>query len=344
LPSARVETRYDLDDEGWSGWSTHHSETRKGLSPGAHVFKVQARSLFGTVSPPATLGFQVASPWRQPWLLASIMGWLIILAGLLVLFIRRRRLQESQRRHLEYRLRQSQKMEAIGVMAAGLSHDFNNLVTTLLGYTDRARAVVSADSNLGELIEGIHDVAQEASGVTRSLMTFCRQSSIARQAVDLGAVVGESVPLLRRMLPAKVVVEYCPAAPGPVQVMADPSQLRQALLNLALNARDAMPDGGTLRMTLARRPAAAVADAVAAAVNGAAVAVLTVEDNGTGMSDAVRERAFEPFFSTKTRERGTGLGLAVVHGIVTGHGGAVRLDSAEGRGTCVTVLLPCCGE
>jgi signal transduction histidine kinase len=342
VPPALVETRSRLDDGEWSSWGLFRRENLAGLAAGEHRMEVQAKSFFGRVSSPAVLDFKVAPPWfRHPVFVAGVGAWLALLGVGAVLAVRRRRVLQRHRREVDYQLQQSQRMEAVGVLAAGLGHDINNLMTTILGYADRAQALGRRDPQVTELIDNIHEVAEEAAGVTRSLLTFCRRSPSARQRVDLGAIVAESSELLRRMLPAQIRVE-CRAAPAQaVHVEADPSQIRQVLLNLAFNARDAMPTGGELRLTLGCRAETdgAASPALARAEHHA---VLTVEDNGAGMSAAVHERAFEPFFTTKPRARGTGLGLAVVHGIVTGHGGSVRIETAEGRGTCVTVLLPCC--
>jgi PAS domain S-box-containing protein len=243
----------------------------------------------------------------------------------------------SQRRTLEAQLQQSQKMEAIGRLAGGVAHDFNNLLTAIIGYsqiaTIRADVPPAAVSDLREITAA----AQRAAGLTRQLLAFSRRQVLEPRVLDVNAVVSGIEVLLRRLIGEDIYL----ATDLDVEVahvLADPSQLEQVILNLAVNARDAMPDGG--RITLRTRSAAALDRR--ALVSGDAPAgpfvVLEVADTGIGMDEDTRSRIFEPFFTTKPL--GTGLGLATVYGIVQQSGGGIAVDSSPGAGATFSIFLP----
>jgi signal transduction histidine kinase/CheY-like chemotaxis protein len=241
-----------------------------------------------------------------------------------------------ERQRAEERLIQSQKMEAVGQLASGVAHDFNNVLTAINGYIALAKNKLSAGHPAVSDIDKLSEAANQARAVTRSLLTFSRRSEPEKRPVNLRRLLVDSEGLIKGMLPAAMPLQI--VARDDLYVDGDRNQLVQALLNLAINARDAMSEGGRLRIEL---------DAVDADFAGAEemevtgpVARIRVIDNGSGMSEIVRERALEPFFTTKPRGQGTGLGLPVVHGIVTAHGGRVLLDSVPGEGTTVTLLLP----
>lgn len=242
-----------------------------------------------------------------------------------------------ERTRLEGELRQAQKMEAIGTLASGVAHDFNNSLTAILGYTGLARAVLPETHPVLQSLEMIEQAARQASGVTKALLTFGRKTVTGRAAVDLAEVVRDSIRFLRRMLPASIeIVEEFPEAQDTL-VLADAGQLQQVLLNLVINARDALSGGGRLLIALR----AGVAGGSGAPGDGKWVQ-LVVEDDGMGMDEEVQTRIFEPFFTTKPRGQGTGLGMAVTHGIVAEHRGRIEVESALGRGTRVTVAFPAC--
>ncbi|HEV2591759.1 MAG TPA: ATP-binding protein [Gaiellaceae bacterium] len=231
----------------------------------------------------------------------------------------------TQRRELEEQLRQSQKMDAIGKLAGGIAHDFNNLMTAVLGYSDLLLAKLNGDeSGSREKIEGIRDAAMRASDLTRQLLAFGRRQMLEMRDVDMRDVVVRSESLLRRLIGEDIKLDAV-VAPEPVVVHADPTQLDQVVINLAVNAREAMPDGGTLTIVVTTEDGNAV---------------LAVGDTGVGMDEETRDRIFEPFFTTKPFGEGTGLGLSTVDGIVAQSGGTIGVSTTEGSGTVFTVRLP----
>ena len=229
----------------------------------------------------------------------------------------------TERRKLEDQLRQAQKMEAIGQLAGGVAHDFNNLLTVIGGYTQLARRNIGAGPGATEL-EEVQRATERATQLTRQLLAFSRQQRLDPSPLDLGEVACALVPMLRRLIGEDIEIAML-AAPDLPLVFADRSQIEQVILNLAVNARDAMPSGGTL--TIETR---VVGDRVA----------LVVTDTGIGMTRNTLEHVFEPFFTTKDVGEGTGLGLATVHGIVSQSGGEVQVYSEPGLGTSFKVYLP----
>ena len=243
----------------------------------------------------------------------------------------------TEKLRLAARLQQAQKMEVIGQLAGGIAHDFNNLLTAVLGNLALVR-LPDGDPN-AQYLATVEQAATRAADLTGKLLGYARRNQIARGAVDPAAAFGEVVGLLGRTIDPRVHIELDVAADCGA-VLADPALLNQALLNLCANARDAMPDGGTL--TLAAAPFTATAADLEAhpdAVGGEFVRV-SVTDTGGGMSDEVRARLFEPFFTTKEVGQGTGLGLPMVHGVMKQHHGWVAVTSAVGEGTRVDLFLP----
>ena len=236
----------------------------------------------------------------------------------------------TERKRLEAQLRQSQRLESVGQLAGGIAHDFNNFLSVIRGY---ARFVVDGlddDSPLRSDAEEIEKAAERAARLTSQLLVFSRHERVQHRAVDVGEVLRGLTSLLDRTLGEDVSL-FTDVERPLLRVEADPTQIEQVLVNLAVNSRDAMPSGGELRIGLAN---------VAEAPDGGPAVKLTVRDTGEGMSPDVVERAFEPFYSTKPKGEGTGLGLATVYGIVTQAGGTIEIDSTPGRGTTIEVLLP----
>jgi two-component system, cell cycle sensor histidine kinase and response regulator CckA len=242
--------------------------------------------------------------------------------------ITERRRSAEERAELEHRLAQAQRLESVGQLAGGVAHDFNNLLSVILTCVGFAMRELPADHPVRDDVEEIGAAADRAAALTRQLLMFSRREVVKPEVLDVGSLLGDLERLLNRTLSERIALRIT-VGPGLVPVLADRAQLEQVLINLAVNARDAMPDGGTL----------------AIAVGGVHGGVrITVVDDGGGMPEEVRERAFEPFFTTKDPGQGTGLGLATVHGIVTDSGGTVDIESAPGRGTVVTIFLPGCSE
>jgi two-component system, cell cycle sensor histidine kinase and response regulator CckA len=235
-----------------------------------------------------------------------------------------RRRSAEELSELEHRLAQAQRLESVGQLAGGVAHDFNNLLSVILTCVGFARRELPAGHPVREDVDEIGRAADRAAALTRQLLMFSRREVVRPALLDVGALVAELEHLLARTLNERIDLRI-DIEPGADPVLADRAQLEQVLVNLAVNARDAMSDGGTL--TIAAAPAA----------DGVRV---TVADDGAGMSADVRDRAFEPFFTTKPPGEGTGLGLATVHGVVTDSGGTVEIASAPGAGTTVTVWLP----
>lgn len=245
-------------------------------------------------------------------------------------------------KELGEQLRQSQKMEAIGQLAGGVAHDFNNLLTAISGYAEAVRDGLPAGDALRNDAGEIVRAATRAADLTRQLLAFGRRQVLTPEVVDLGAVVAGMADMLQRLLGERVQVD-CLRHDSPVCARVDRAQFEQVVLNLALNARDAMPEGGRLTIATSIQDGSEGADRPGELGPGR-YAVLRVQDSGCGMAQATRERAFEPFFTTKEPGKGTGLGLATVYGTVKQSGGAARIDSTLGHGTTVSVWLPLVGS
>ena len=244
----------------------------------------------------------------------------------------------TQRRNLEEQLRHSQKLEAIGKLTAGVAHDFNNLLTIINGYAALALQEALPGSRTFQKLDQIRKAGDQAAGLTNQLLAFSRKQVMQPRTLNLGFLLDELQPLIQRLTGSAIEVSVSAEA-GLGDVKIDPTQAQQVILNLAVNARDAMPDGGTLRFELANSTAQDVGSHVPGLRPGAYVS-LTVADNGCGMTPETRQRIFEPFFTTKDLGRGTGLGLATVHGIVEQSSGHIFLASEAGVGTTFTILLP----
>ncbi|MGH2857654.1 MAG: PAS domain S-box protein [Solirubrobacteraceae bacterium] len=242
----------------------------------------------------------------------------------------------TERLEVSRRLHQAQKMEAVGQLAGGIAHDFNNLLTIVSGYARRLVSRPDLDS-AHEDLEQILIAADRAAQLTRQLLAFARRGSGGAMALDVSGLVHELEPMLRRLLAADIVFDFR-LGEGLPPVMMDRTGLEQILMNLMLNASDAMPSGGTLRVRSDSR-AVSASDASARGVAAGPFVELTVADTGIGMSPEVAGRVFEPFFSTKG-ERGTGMGLAAVYGTVNQAGGWIEVESRLGAGTTFSVLLP----
>ena len=234
----------------------------------------------------------------------------------------------TERRSLEEQLQQAQKMEAVGRLAGGVAHDFNNLLTLIIGYSELLLSPPRAALDVPQSVRAIRDAAERAATLTRQLLGFSRQSLLQPRVLDLNVVVATISTMLRRLIGEDILLTTS-LAPVLARVKVDPGQLDQVLMNLAVNARDAMPTGGHLRI-----------ETSSVMLDGSAHVRLTMSDTGSGMTPDVVARIFDPFFTTKPAGRGTGLGLAMVHGVVQQSGGRIEVRSEPGQGTTFTLDFP----
>ena len=254
--------------------------------------------------------------------------------------IRRREAAERESQLLHAELLQAQKMESIGRLAGGVAHDFNNILTVQKGYCEMLRMDLPPSHPMAMPLAEIDACADRAAALTRQLLAFSRRQTLQPQVLDLNELVGRLLTMLRRLIGEDVVLEWQPA-PRPAMIKADAGQIEQVVVNLAVNARDAMAQGGRLRLRVSfldeetERPFDLAP--------GPHVR-LTMADSGSGMDEETKRRLFEPFFTTKAAGAGTGLGLATVYGIVRQSGGAITVDSEPGEGTSFNVFLPLVSE
>ncbi len=243
------------------------------------------------------------------------------------------------RKELEEKLRQSQKMEAIGNLAGGVAHDFNNVLTAIIGYSEFIASKMTADDPFLGDIQEVLRAGQHAAGLTYQLLAFSRKQVLKPRTLDLNETISDLDGLLRRVIGEHISIVNMLAG-APCCVKADPGQIQQVIINMAINARDAMPGGGVLtietaNVTLNENAVANYADAAPGEY-----VLIKISDNGMGMDEATRAKIFEPFFTTKGNGRGTGLGLSTCYGIVLQTGGWIDVESKPGAGTCFKIHLP----
>ena len=242
-------------------------------------------------------------------------------------------------RRMEEQLRQSQKMEAVGRLAGGVAHDFNNLLTAISGYSDLLLHRLPDYSTLRRDVEEIRKAGDRAAALTRQLLAFSRRQVLQPKVLDLNIVVTTMEHMLRRLIGEDIDLST-ELSPSLSRVKADPGQIEQVIVNLAVNARDAMPDGGRITIATADTELSPAYAAAHPEVRPGPHVLLSVADTGHGMSDETQAHLFEPFFTTKERGKGTGLGLATVYGIVQQSGGHLRVNSAADRGSTFLIYLP----
>ena len=375
LHESSIQFRYRLQgfDAAWQE-SSRREVDYASLPAGDYRFEVTARDASGGWSPiPTTLSFRLDPPWHQSvWFRVIVIVGLSLVAAFcwqwrmhrfnvaraaleckvqertedLTIANEKLRLEIVERERairdkeaLEEQLRQSQKMEAIGKLAGGVAHDFNNLLTAILGYCDLSLTQVGVDSPLYRMVKEIEKAGQQAASLTRQLLAFGRKQTLQPKPLDLNALVKDAEMLLARVIGENIeLVTNLDAELGVVH--ADPGQLQQVILNLVVNARDALQDGGRIAIKTENREFDwSVAVPGITIVPGKYV-ILSVIDNGHGMDKKVQERIFEPFFTTKELGRGTGLGLSTVYGIVRQSGGFIWVESDPGKGARFTICLP----
>ena len=243
----------------------------------------------------------------------------------------------SERKRLEAELRRAQRLEAVGRLAGGVAHDFNNLLVVILGHAELLAEEFESSRPNPKHVAGIQSAADRAANLTRQLLAFSRGQPAQSRVTDLGDLVEQLGDLLRQLIGEHIELDLA-RQDEPLTVVADPSQLEQIVVNLAANARDAMPQGGSLEISIAR--CSITSKDPSGHLPAGAYVVLRVADSGTGMTDEQLDRAFDPFYTTKTLGKGTGLGLATVHAIAEQYGGHASIESVPGGGTTVQVLFP----
>ncbi len=243
----------------------------------------------------------------------------------------------KERKYLEEQLRQTQKMEVVGRLAGGVAHDFNNILTAISGYTEFILNDLSANDPHRQDVEEIKNTVYRAASLTRQLLAFSRKQILRPEILDLNSVVSNIERMLKRLIGEDISLCTC-LAPHLGRVLADEGQIEQILMNLAVNSRDAMPKGGTLKIeTLKENPPEAGAGDSRTCGN---LIALRVSDTGSGMSKEILSHLFEPFFTTKEPGKGTGLGLSTTYNIVQQFKGSINVDSEQGRGTVFTIYFP----
>jgi signal transduction histidine kinase/CheY-like chemotaxis protein/streptogramin lyase len=362
--------------EAWSEPTSESSIRYAGLKPGAYTFEVMAMDATGMLSTtPARLSFAILPAFWQHWLFRSLVA--LLLAGVVaaVPVLRNRRLEAERRRlenlvaqhtgtlkerngqlereiaereaavqareRVEEKLRHAQKLEAVGRLAGGIAHDFNNLLTSVVGHAELIGYELGANHPLHPDLDEIRRAADRGASLVSQLLAFSRQQMVKRSVLDLNAIVADSTRMLQRMLGADITLDVA-LDPSLGCIRGDKSQIDQILVNLALNARDALTHGGTLTISTMNVDTAEpmTEDGTGDTVSGPCV-LLRVSDNGEGMQASVRNRVFEPFFTTKEVGKGTGLGLSTVYGIVKQNDGHIVVDSTPGVGTTFSIYLPC---
>jgi signal transduction histidine kinase len=243
----------------------------------------------------------------------------------------------TQRKVAENQLHQAQKMEALGQLTGGIAHDFNNLLTAVIGNLELAQKRTGSDPHTAGLLEAALSASERGATLIKDLLTFARRQSLHPRAVDVSAVVDDAEKILKQTIGPDIRL-LISADPGLRPAWVDPNQLALAIVNLALNARDAMPNGGKLQIACENRRAEPANSPPELAIDD--YVIVSVSDTGTGMSEATLAHAFEPFFTTKEAGRGSGLGLSMVEGFAAQSGGAVQIVSSLGEGTNVTLWLP----
>jgi PAS domain S-box-containing protein len=253
--------------------------------------------------------------------------------------ITERKSAEAEHAALDQQLRQAQKMETVGQLAGGVAHDFNNILTGISGYTELALEQLDTASPMREDLAEVLRLSKRAAELTRQLLAFSRRQTLQPQIININDMVADTTKMLKRVLGENIDLQFAPA-PDLGNVRADPMQLEQVLMNLAINARDAMPAGGKLTIETANVELDAEYAASHISVVPGRYVMMAVSDTGHGMDAATRSRLFEPFFTTKDKSKGTGLGLATAYGIVKQHGGHIWVYSEPGKGATFKIYLP----
>jgi signal transduction histidine kinase len=366
---ARLLYSWRVDEGNWSPYSAESGASLRGLGAARHRIEVRAMDRNWNVDPtPALADIRVLLPWyrEKGFLAVGITGLLALLTvvglvtsrhlrlGRLVADrtreldasnrqLRReledRRRVEDERARLETQLHQAQKLEAVGRLAGGIAHDFNNLLTVITSYGDMMREELPFDHPLKTAAVEVVRAAERASALTRQLLAFGRHQMRRTQPLDLNTVVADIERMLSRLIGEDIDLDFRPAA-ALARVVADRGQIEQVIVNLVVNARDAMPSGGKLTISTSNVDLDENFASHHLGATPGRYVLLSVTDTGVGMDTQTQERMFEPFFTTKARDKGTGLGLATVYGIVKQTGGHMWVYSEPGHGTTFNIYLP----
>ncbi len=246
----------------------------------------------------------------------------------------------TEQRRLEDQLRQAQKMEAIGTLAGGIAHDFNNILGAIIGYTELTLEDVTANEKVHRRLEKVLQSGLRARDLVSQILTFSRQTKKERRTISISPIIKEALKLLRATLPTTIQIHQHLETETDL-IVGDPVQIHQVLMNLCTNAKHAMrKEGGTLEVSLTEATLQSEESAALFHLDPGRFLKLTVSDTGHGIPPEITERIFDPYFTTKEKGEGTGLGLSVVHGIITEHGGAIRVSSEVGTGTTFQIFLP----
>jgi signal transduction histidine kinase/CheY-like chemotaxis protein len=368
-PSERLLYAWRLDGGPWSPPEAREAVPLQGLPPGNHRIEVRALDRNWNVDPtPAARAFVVLLPWYREsgFLFVGVLGSMALLLAAGSFVWRHVRLErlvgertmelgeantllrheladrqrvEQERARLEGQLHQAQKLEAVGRLAGGIAHDFNNLLTVITGFAELARDDDTASPSVRASIDEITKAAERASALSRQVLAFSRQQVVMPAPLDVNAVVADIERMLHRLIGEDIALVFRPG-PDLAPVFADRGQIEQVLVNLAVNARDAMPDGGQLAIETSNVELDEAFTRAHAGTRPGPHVQVTVTDTGAGMDAETRARIFEPFFTTKEKGKGTGLGLATVYGIVAQAAGHIWVESEPGRGTTFTIYLP----
>jgi len=266
-------------------------------------------------------------------------GQFLYCLGMIEDITERKRAQEEKER-LQQQLQQSQKLEAIGTMAGGIAHDFNNILTGILGFTELVRSEIPEDTEVYENLTEVVKAGRRARDLVKQILSFSRRGETEKSLISLVTIVKEALKLIRSVTPSHITIRQNCTVSAERSILADPTQMHQMVMNLCLNAADAMPDGGVLEISLEEVQVETESRPEQTQLPSGCYLKLTVRDNGAGIPPEVRERIFEPYFTTKQVGKGTGMGLAVVHGVIKEHGGNIAVSSEPGRGTAFEICLP----
>ena len=243
----------------------------------------------------------------------------------------------AERQAAQEQLRQSQKMEAIGTLAGGVAHDFNNILTAIMGFGSILRVKLEGETKLAQCVNSIMIAAGKGAALTHSLLAFSRKQIIETKPEEMNEIVRTIEEILHRVIGEDIELR-CSLSPEELMIMGDSGQIGQVLMNLAVNARDAMPKGGVLSLSTER--VELTEERLDSPLKPGSYAGITISDTGCGIGEDIRQRIFEPFFTTKEVGKGTGLGLSIVNGIIRQHDGQVTVQSEVGKGTSFKILLP----